>query len=292
MRTIKDQAIICHKYPYGESDLLISLFSRRHGRLTVIAKGAKRSRKRFPGRLELFSLLTFTAISRRSPALPRLDECEIIHSFPRIQYQPRTFFTGCYFLEIVNRCCPERQDNQPLFRLLLELLAFLHRESGENRKNFACQVRLFELQALACLGYAPRLDRCLVCGISAPAEPFFAPGLGGLVCTSCRRPRLQAFPVSRGAIAILNKARQVNSDLRQKLNFTPQVMTETARLCRSLLRWHTGREFRTVKYLEWLEADDSCTSATVNRAQKPCQARQTALDRKSTPSYSAKETSQ
>ncbi|MBW1645442.1 MAG: DNA repair protein RecO [Deltaproteobacteria bacterium] len=288
MLVIKDHAIVCHKYPYGESDLLISLFTRRHGRLTAIAKGARRSRKRFPGRLELFSLVRATLASRRPTSLPRLDECEIIHPFQQIQHRPRAFFAGCYFLEIINRCCPEMQANEPLFQLTGELLAFLHRDGEENRRNFACQVRLFELQAVALLGYAPRLDRCLDCGDHSPAAPFFAPGLGGLVCAACRPRHPEAFAVSRGTVALLDKSRKINDSLRQKLNFTPRVMTETARLCRSLLQWHTGREFRTAKYLDaWETAGE-----TGGQAQNSCQGRQTALDSKSTECYSAKETSQ
>ncbi|MBN2332370.1 MAG: DNA repair protein RecO [Deltaproteobacteria bacterium] len=247
MPTISDQAFIIHKTPYGESDLLITLFTLGQGRITAIGKGAKRSRKRFSGRLELFSNIRFNGFAKPNQTLVRLDECELLNPYRAIQHQQATFFAGCYFLEIVNRCCPEQQANRDIFILLHELFDFLNTPAN---RNFACQIRLFELQIVALLGFAPSLHQCLDCGLAAPAQPFFDPGAGGLLCNTCRHRHPGAFPISRGTIAILNKSLEVDRTLRKKLNFTPQVMEETARLCRTLLHWHTGRQFKSLKYVD------------------------------------------
>ena len=248
MPTFTDQGLIINKIPYGESDLLITFYSLGHGKMTGIGKGAKRSRKRFSGRLELFSLVRFTGFAKPGTTLPRIDECELLDSFKEIQYQPEAFFSGCYFLEIVNRCCPELQVNRQIFALLTELFAFLTLPAG---RNFACQSRLFELQIIAMLGFTPLLDYCLGCRSKVSGgRIFFDPEAGGLICPQCHRQYPRAFAVSRGTIAILNKFLHIDGSLRKKLNFTPQIMDETARLCRSLLRWHTGQEFKSLKYID------------------------------------------
>ena len=248
MPIITDHGLIINKIPYGESDLLITFYTLNRGKITGIGKGAKRSRKRFSGRLELFSLVRFTGFAKRGTSLPRIDECELLDPFTDIQYQPKAFFSGCYFLEIVNRCCPELQANQEIFTLLTELFAFLTQPAG---RNFACQVRLFELQIIALLGFAPLLDYCLGCRSRVQQDIlFFDPEAGGIICRKCRHRYPRAFPISRGTIAILNKFLRIDSNLRKKLNFTPQIMDETARLCRSLLRWHTGQEFKSLKYID------------------------------------------
>ncbi len=248
MPIITDHGLIINKIPYGESDLLITFYTLNRGKITGIGKGAKRSKKRFSGRLELFSLVRFTGFVKRGISLPRIDECELLNPFTEIQYQPQAFFSGCYFLEIITRCCPERQANRQIFSLLTELFEFLAQPPG---RNFTCRIRLFELQIIALLGFAPQLDYCLGCRKEINRDTlFFDPEAGGIICRSCHHRYPQAFPVSRGTIAILNKFRQSDSNLRKKLNFTPQIMGETARLCRSLLRWHTGREFKTLKYID------------------------------------------
>ncbi len=248
MPVITDHGLIINKIPYGESDLLITFYTLNRGKMTGIGKGAKRSRKRFSGRLELFSLVRFTGFSKPGISLPRIDECELLDSFKEIQYQPEAFFSGCYFLEIINRCCPEFQANRQIFALLTELFEFLTMPPS---RNFACQIRLFELQIIALLGFAPLLDYCLGCRNKVTRDRvFFDPEAGGLICQSCHHRHPRAFSISRGTIAILNKFLQIDSSLRKKLNFTPQIMDETARLCRSLLRWHTGQEFKSLKYID------------------------------------------
>lgn len=248
MPIISDHGLIINKIPYGESDLLITFYTLKRGKITGIGKGAKRSKKRFSGRLELFSLVRFTGFAKRGISLPRIDECELLNPFTEIQYQPQAFFSGCFFLEVINRCCPERQANQQIFSLLTELFTFLARPPG---RNFACQIRLFELQIIVLLGFAPLLDCCLGCRKKIKQDTlFFDPEAGGLICQGCVYRYPQAFPVSRGTIAILNKFLQSDSSLRKKLNFTPQIMDETARLCRSLLSWHTGQEFKSLKYID------------------------------------------
>jgi DNA repair protein RecO (recombination protein O) len=261
MGTITDRGIILNKYALRESDLLITLFTERHGRLTVVGKGAKRSRRRFPGRLELLSLVRLTAVEGRHTSIPRLDECELITPHTLIGERPRAFFAAGYFIEIVSRCCPDRLPNRDIFRLLAEVLALLGRQVPA--RNLDCQLRLLELQIIGYLGFAPLLHQCVGCHRELPAgaPPAFDPAAGGIICPACRPRHPLAFAVSPGALTLLARSRDLNRELRAKLTFTPAVMAETARLCRTLLRWHTGHEFKSLKFL----APRDLLAATVPR---------------------------
>ncbi len=250
MPRVKDQAFIINKTDFGESDLIITLFTLSRGRISAIGKGAKRSRKRFPGSLELFSRVMFSGFIKHPLALTRIEECFLAEPYVGLQENLRCFYCGCYFLEIVNRCCPERQANPELFNLLDEIFAFL--AGGGRQNNFNCRIRLFELQLIALLGYKPRLDICLDCHGELPqkADLFFSPRAGGLVCDLCRPRHPVSFRVSRGTVNLLNQAHRIDSCLRDKLNFTPRVERESAELCRALLRWHSGCEFKSLKIME------------------------------------------
>ncbi len=254
MPRVKDNAFIINKTDYGESDIIITLFSLNRGKISCIAKGAKRSRRRFPGSLELFSLVSINGFIKHPLALTRIDECQLLKPYLAIQDELKSYLNGCYFLEIINRCSAERQTNKTLFNLLDDLFTFLS-EVPHNR-NFNCRIRLFELQIITLLGFKPELSRCLDCGIELHSEHtkgqffLFSPQAGGLVCNHCRPRHPAAFNVSQGTINLLNQAHKLDNELRNKLNFTPQVETESARLCRALLRWHSGYNFKSLKVLE------------------------------------------
>ncbi len=250
MPRVKDTAFIINKVDFGESDLILTLFTAGRGKISAIGKGAKRSRKRFPGSLELFSRVSFTGFIKHPLALTRIDECRLVEPYLRIQEELRSYYCACYFLEIINRCCAERQANREIFILLDEILTYL--ASKPASRNFNCRIRLFELQIIALLGFKPRLDHCLECHGRLDQDKFFifSPEAGGLVCSSCRKHYTASFTVSRGTVNLLNLASRLDSDLKNKLNFTPQVERESARLCRALLRWHSGCEFRSLKFLE------------------------------------------
>jgi DNA repair protein RecO (recombination protein O) len=256
MPRVKDNAFIINKIDFGESDLIITLFTQEWGRISAIGKGAKRSRRRFPGSLELFSLVSFNGFIKNPLALTRIDECQVIEPFLAIQDDLRSYFCGCYFLEIVNRCCAERQANKAFFNLLNDIFTFL--TTVPHNRNFNCRIRLFELQIITLLGFKPQLSCCLDCGKELDKGRFFhfSPQTGGLVCETCQPRHPASFTVSRGTINMLNEAHRLDNELRNKLNFTPQVEHESAKLCRALLRWHSGCEFKSLKILERYSNND------------------------------------
>ncbi|MCD6292360.1 MAG: DNA repair protein RecO [Deltaproteobacteria bacterium] len=256
MPRVKDNAFIINKTEYGESDLIITLFTATRGKINTIGKGAKRSRRRFPGSLELFSLVAFNGFIKHPLALTRMDECQLIEPFTTIQEDLHSYFCGCYFLEIVNRCCAERQANMALFNLLKELFTFL--ATTPHNRNFNCQIRLFELQIITLLGFKPQLSACLDCGRELGEGRYFnfSPQTGGLVCPHCQPRHPASFKVSRGTINMLNQAHRLDNELRNKLNFTPQVERESARLCRALLSWHSGYKFKSLEIMERYTKND------------------------------------
>jgi len=263
MPRVKDSAFIISRTDFGESDLIITLFSWRRGRISAICKGAKRSRRRFPGTLEPFSLVSFEGFSRSPLTLTRIDECRLIEPFTAIQENLRSYFCGSYFLEIIYRCCAEGQANPALFGMLRDLFSFL--ATTPQIRNFNCRIRLFELQIITLLGFRPELSGCLDCGqtFDRSRQLYFAPQTGGLVCNNCTPKHPSAFEVSRGTVNLLNQAHRLDNKMRNQLNFTPQVEAESARLCRALLRWHSGQVFKSLSIME-RHADAGTTTTQRN----------------------------
>src|SRR2546430_12859748 len=73
----ESEAIVLRTYPFRESDLLVTLFTRLEGKVRGVARAAKKSRRRFGGAMETLTYVKVTDADRGSPALPRPERCEV-----------------------------------------------------------------------------------------------------------------------------------------------------------------------------------------------------------------------
>src|SRR3989337_2404356 len=150
MALFKTQAIVTRSLHYGESDKIITFFTRDFGKLKGIAKGARRSKKRFQNVLGLFSHLRLIFFDREGMGLVRVESGDLLHTFPRIREDLRKIFLGNYYLEMMNEMAGEREVHTEAFELLLSFLLTL--ETTESKEE---QVRMFEIRMLSLFGYRP-----------------------------------------------------------------------------------------------------------------------------------------
>src|SRR4030043_2225058 len=111
-------AIVIRSHHYGESDKIVTFFTKDFGKIKGIAKGARRSKKRFQNALDLFSHLRLIFFDKEGMGLVRAEGCDIINSFPKIREDLKKIFYGNYFLELANEMAGEREGNQEVFELL------------------------------------------------------------------------------------------------------------------------------------------------------------------------------
>jgi DNA repair protein RecO (recombination protein O) len=175
------RALVLSSVDYGEADRVVSLFTDTHGRLAAFARGARKSRRRFAGALEPFTLLQAQLVETRGDTF-RLDRVEVLDGMGELRQEMGRIARGAYAAELVRELCREREPHPALFELLRGFWASLAREGG----GPWTMIR-FELGALANAGLMPRLDRCARCGSSSLEEALFDPEHGGLSCARCAR---------------------------------------------------------------------------------------------------------
>ena len=155
----QDEAVILRTRDYRESDRLITFFSRSQGQLTGIAKGARRSKKRFVHTLEPLSHVLITYADRSSSGLVRIDASELKNGFIELRNDVARLGYASLSCEVVLEMSPERQANPTLFALLNQYLKQLEAKGEPENSSF-----LFLLRMLTLSGYAPNLQTCLRCG--------------------------------------------------------------------------------------------------------------------------------
>jgi DNA repair protein RecO (recombination protein O) len=172
------EAVVLSSVDYRESDRIVTLFTREHGKLKGIARNAKRSRKRFGGALETFARLRLQIRLRDS--LSGIDDAEIITIFPKIRENLTAIGYAGYACELIDRLTPEGLGYPRAYRLLVAYLDRLDssRPGPDDR-------RFFEINLLNIIGYRPLLDSCNRCGkrLTVTGSTFSA--TGELLCGSC-----------------------------------------------------------------------------------------------------------
>jgi DNA repair protein RecO (recombination protein O) len=244
------EALVLRSVAFGESDLIVHLLVPESGRLTAIAKGARRSTRRFPGLLDLFNHLRVEVERPRRGSLARLEHARLIEAFVGLRTDARRFALACYLLELLDRLAPEggaRRDLERLFAFARDALASLARGRPDRRAR-----ALLELRALAALGLRPELRRCVRCGREAFGSGplvFHVPE-GGPVCGSCERPGDAGVAVHLGTLRALERGASLPLGHMERLALPPEALDEAQRLLDRFLRFHVGLELRSRVFLE------------------------------------------
>ena len=143
---------------YGDFDVIISFFTLKRGKLSLIAKSAKKSTKRFAGILELFSVLEVTAGTGRNKGLSVLQEAVLKQPFSTIRADFRKTAYASYWTELIYNWIEENFQQVSLYHLFEHVLAELDSE----RTAPAVLNILFQMRFLALSGHRPNLDDCSV----------------------------------------------------------------------------------------------------------------------------------
>jgi DNA repair protein RecO (recombination protein O) len=246
------EALVLRAVDFGESDLVVHLLVPRSGRLTAIAKGARRSSRRFPGVLDLFNHLRVEVERPRRAAMARLEHARLLDAFVGLRVDPRRFALACYLLELLDRLAPEggghRGDLERLFGFAREALHALERSRPDQRARV-----LLELRALAALGLRPELRLCVRCGREASeraASVLFHVAEGGPLCERCRRPGDAGVSVHLGTLRALERGAALPLDRIERLALPPAALDEALRLLDRFQRFHVGVELRSHAFLE------------------------------------------
>ena len=148
------EAIVLRAFPYGESDKIVSFLTEDHGKVSGIAKGAKRSRKRFANSLEPLSFVELRFQERQQNGLAFLLSADLRCGFKKLKANLETIAAASYLIEITDRLIGERDDSRLVFRHLKEGLSFL-----ETSGYSLLFLTSFELKLLKLAGYEPALNR-------------------------------------------------------------------------------------------------------------------------------------
>jgi DNA repair protein RecO (recombination protein O) len=240
--------LILKKQDRGEADEVVVFLSRELGWLRGVAKNAKKSRFRFGGHLESFSLVELVIRSRKKDDMVWIDDAQVLQGFLGIRPDIAKVARAAYFLELASAFLPEGQPDPDLFDFLCRFLTNL-----ENAPVSPLQFLIQEVRLLGLLGYAPRFDACPVC------EKTFVPGedavfsltMGGACHLGCvdvtERGKLLLSP---DTLAVMRRGLELQTEAASRLRLSNKGRQELRSVLTAFVRQLRGKELNSLAFLE------------------------------------------
>ncbi len=177
---VKTEAVVLRSMRYGEADRILHVYTPHRGRVSAIAKGVRRTRSRFGGRLEPFFRLQIEMHEGRGELLT-VTGAQTVDGHPSLREDAGALDAAARACDAVGRLFETSEPHPGVFNLLCRKLSLLDRDpAGATRASALA----FRLKLLVAAGLAPQLGACACCGEREHLVGFSG-AAGGVVCSSC-----------------------------------------------------------------------------------------------------------
>ena len=249
MSLYRDEGVVLRVQKLGEADRIITILTRRHGRVRAVAKGVRRTRSKFGATVEPFSHVDLQLYAGRN--LDIVVQAESLTPYgERLARDYARYTAGTAVLETAERLTAE--EREPSLRLFLLVIGALRTLSPQPSSSQAAPQRdpsmvldAFFLRAMSVSGYAPSLEDCARCGEPGPHRAFSVPA-GGVVCPACRPPA--AASPSPAAVTLMLDLLTGDWDAAEASE--PRTRSEASGLVSAHLQWHLERGLRSLPLVE------------------------------------------
>jgi DNA repair protein RecO (recombination protein O) len=231
---IKTDAIVLRSLRFGEADRILHLYTPARGRIGAIAKGVRRTRSRFGGRLEPFSRVRLVCHEGRGELLT-ITGVETLDAYAALRERAATLDSAARACDAVARVFETEEPHPAVYNLLSNELALLASDTGQATHANALA---FRLKLLVTAGLAPALGACASCG-SPEHLVAFSPPAGGVVCNACEAA---SFPIGRETHEFMTAA--LSSPLAQAPAASPRALREAERAIGETLEHHAHLRLR------------------------------------------------
>jgi DNA repair protein RecO (recombination protein O) len=244
---MEEDALVLDAIDHGESDLILTLFCRKSGRISAIAKGARKSRKRFVNKLEIFSFLEATLTFKQHSTLAFLKEAELHNAFAGLRHQVIRYYHASVIREYLLAGIKDLEPNQPLFSLTL--WALYHLDRGAPPRS---ALALFLIRYFNCLGYRPDLSGCGSCQKPFAASHSYRLDLAGgrLLCSTCTQHQGEMLMLTTGTIRAFEAASDLPLERLHRVKLDGAILEDILMALQRYGNLVLQREIISFRYLK------------------------------------------
>lgn len=251
MSTEKTEAIVIRQADFSESSRVVTLFTRDFGKVSAVAKGAKRLKGPFDAALDLLAASRIVFIRKSSGGLDILTEAQLISRFRPDGHDLFRLYAGYYLAELLNGLAEEYDPHPTLYEESVQTLRHL---AGSEHPRLA--VVRFELILLREIGQLPSLEECLICGRPASIEGTFVfwVSQGGLICRNCQSQEYPQNRIHQASLSAIRHLSQTEGEvdleaLVQSFGIGSREIGEMRSLTGPAIAHNLGRRPKMTRYL-------------------------------------------
>lgn len=241
----KCEGIVIRTNDYGETNKVVTIFTRESGKIGVMARGAKKPNSRLAAVTQLFTYGNY--LVQTGSGLGNLQQGEILSFMGTIREDLILTAYASFIVELTDKGTDDKKRNPFLFELLLQTLHLMDEGLDPEILSF-----IYEMKMLNVLGLYPNLNQCTVCG-STEGVFSFSIREGGLLCHRCLQHDPYHYKMSQGAIKLLRLFYFLDLSRIGKVSVKEETKKELRTVIDAYYDEYSGLNLKTKKFLKQID---------------------------------------
>jgi DNA repair protein RecO (recombination protein O) len=240
---VKTEAVILRSRKFRETSKILTLHTREHGKLSVIAKGACDRRAKFGSALDSMNYVVAVIYKKENRDLHLLTQCDLIKSFNKLSEDMDRMAAALSIIELVEVVTRAEDESKALFDMVVQTLETVNTAT----KNALNVLYFFEMRLSEILGFRPNFHQCSSCGAlvgqvsDGTKEGELHLSSGGVRCGKCSHARIGHGIISAAGLRILQELQKVShGEAVTKMTLSSQLRDEVHTALRQHLQTHIG----------------------------------------------------
>jgi len=231
---------------YGEGNKIISLFTPELGKVSVMARGAKKMKSRHAAVTQLFTYGDFVFFKQKGQ-MGTLNSGEIIDAHHLLREDLYMSAYASYLVEMTDKMIGDEEGSTYLFEQVKAGLAAI-----EEGKDMQIVTHIYEMKMFDLAGYLPVTDVCVSCESDAPITAF-SPAMGGILCARCRHKDPVAIPIGEGALKLLKLFPRMDIRRLGVVQVKDETKAQLKKCMRTYMDVHVGVQWKSRGFIEQME---------------------------------------
>jgi len=247
---VETEAVVLHAMKYGDTSKIVTLYSKKFGKIKIIAKGVRSQKNKFGSSLEPMTISSLVFYKKEHKELHLLSKSEIAVPLTGLQDDSDKMFIGLALVELVNMVMHDEEENLAVYNMLRESLETIN-ASNKNQANvlIAFMLKLFNL-----FGFGISLNNCVVCKRDLEELDIQFAYLrlsdGKFICSNCSSKHgSSGVKIDKGMLKSFHYFQ--NNEIKKTAAFSISSRNEMIAALQSYLRYHVEGS-RTLKSLSLL----------------------------------------
>jgi len=241
----KCEGIVIRTTDYGETNKIITIFTREWGKIGVMARGAKKPNSRLSSVTQLFTHGYF--LVQRGSGLGSLQQGEIATSLRSIGEDIFLTAYASYIVELTDKCTDEKKPNPFHFELLLQTLNYMNEGYEPD-----ILMNIYEMKMLNVMGLYPVLNQCSVCG-STDGHFSFSIREGGFICHRCLEKDRYHYKLSQATVKLLRLFYYFDLSRLGNISVKAETKAELKNVIDAYYEEYSGLHLKTKKFLNSMD---------------------------------------